>query len=351
VNRSIPLHANDDSFYFDAFGQRSKTLTRVIRASAPSNIALIKYWGKRNTKLNLPLTSSFSVSLTEMCSWTTVQESNTGEDQWDIHGDPSKSQKLLEVARDVTGDRRPLSISIQNTFPGGAGLASSASSMASLARALNVFLADGALSIQTLATWSRQGSGSSVRSLLPGYVLWEAGVAPEGEDCLVKPAFSVEQLPLSVVVCVVNDQPKPIGSTAAMERCRDTSPNYQAFHDRNPADLSVAMEAVAGGDFAALADVAESNCLAMHDVMHKATPAIDYFLPGTHAAIAKVRELRASGVDCFFSIDAGPNVKICCPPTNQAAIAEACESLPGVKFILKDEVCGSLPAIEVEDGE
>lgn len=321
---------------------------RRVRASAPSNIALIKYWGKRNTALNLPLTSSFSVSLTEMCSWTTVSLSDTDQDQWDIMGDPSKAERLLALARKATGDSRPLSIAIENTFPGGAGLASSASSMASLARALNVFLADGALDVNELASWSRQGSGSSVRSLLPGYVLWEAGVAPEGEDCLVKEAFSAAHMPLSLVVCVVNDQPKPIGSTKAMERCRDTSPNYEAFHEHNDAHLKEAMAAVETKDFARLAAIAETNCLAMHDVMHKATPPIDYFLPGTHESIALVRSLREDGVSCFFSIDAGPNVKIFCPPEEQAKVKEACDSLQHVKSLLMDQACISLPDVIIE---
>lgn len=318
----------------------------MIRACAPSNIALIKYWGKRNTKLNLPLTSSFSVSLTEMCSWTTVEASTTGEDVWEIEGDPSKAERLLALARKATGNTQPLRISIRNTFPGGAGLASSASSMASLARGLNAFLADGSLSVNELASWSRIGSGSSVRSLLPGYVLWEAGTEPNGEDCLVKPAFSAEHMPMALVVCVVDDRPKPIGSTAAMERCRDTSPNYQAFHDANDADLQEALAAVQERDFARLGRVAEANCLAMHDVMHQAQPPVNYFQPATHASIAMVRTLREEGIPCFFSIDAGPNVKVFCPPEHQSAVEAACRTLTGLKNILMDRVSVSLPEIE-----
>lgn len=318
----------------------------MIRACAPSNIALIKYWGKRHTKLNLPLTSSFSVSLTEMCSWTSVEEAAGKEDVWEIMGDPSKATRLLALAREATGDTRPLKISIRNTFPGGAGLASSASSMASLARALNAFLADDALPIDVLAGWSRIGSGSSVRSLLPGYVLWEAGVAPEGEDCIVKQAYDVSQLPLALVVCVVDDRPKPIGSTAAMERCRDTSPNYQAFHDKNDADLAEALAAVEAKDIMRLGTIAEANCLAMHDVMHQAQPPVDYFQPGTHAAIAAVRKMRDDGIPCFFSIDAGPNVKVFCPPEAQADVRAICEKIEGLKSILTDQVCAALPPIE-----
>lgn len=310
----------------------------MIKVSAPSNIALVKYWGKRDRALNLPLTSSLSITLRSLISEATVEESRTSDDEWDIMGDPSKSQRVLAAARKDTEDYRPLKLSIVNHFPSGAGLASSASSMAALALALSKFLGGGDVSLDTVATWSRLGSGSSVRSLLPGYVLWEAGTSPGGEDCLVRQLHPASHLPLSLVVCVVNDQPKPIGSTAAMERCRDTSPNYQEFHERNGEDLLIAQEAIAKGDLKTLGEVAEANCLAMHDVMHKAKPPVDYFMPGTHSAIALTRQLRQDGVPCFFTIDAGPNVKIFCAPDYHDQVAAACRTLPGLVGVLEDKL-------------
>ncbi len=310
----------------------------MIKVSAPSNIALIKYWGKRDRALNLPLTSSLSITLSSLISEATVEESTGSEDLWDIMGDPSKSQRVLAAARKDLGDHRPLKISIVNHFPSGAGLASSASSMAALALALSQFLGSGEVPLQQIATWSRLGSGSSVRSLLPGYVLWEAGTDPEGKDCLVRQLHPASHLPLSLVVCVVNDQPKHIGSTAAMERCRDTSPIYDGFHQRNDADLQLAQEALVQGDLLTLGRVAEANCLAMHNVMHQAIPPVDYFMPGTHEAIALTRQLRANGVPCFFTIDAGPNVKIFCSPEYQEVVSQACRALPGLVGILEDRL-------------
>jgi len=96
---------------------------------------------------------------------------------------------------------------------------------------------------------------------LPGYVLWKAGADEEGRDCVVEQAFAASQLPLALVVCVVDDQPKPIGSTAAMERCRDTSPNYQAFHDQNDAHLAEAMAAVQTADLPRLGAIAAAECI------------------------------------------------------------------------------------------
>ena len=317
----------------------------TLYASAPSNIALVKYWGKRETRQNLPLTSSFSVTLDRMRTWVAIDESK--EDRWTLHGDPKKAMRVLEEARRSTGQTSALSIHLQNDFPSGAGLASSASSMAALAFALDHALTGGKTPLREVARWARLGSGSAVRSLYGGYVLWHAGHDAEGRDCYAETRFEASAMPLSLVVCVANDQPKPIGSTAAMERCRDTSPRYEAFHARNPLDIESALAAVQQKDLHALARISEENCLAMHEVMHTATPPIDYFLEGTHAAIAAVRKLREeAGIPCFFTIDAGPNVKVFCPPAFQAPITEALRNLQGIKHLLHDQLAPTAARLE-----
>lgn len=265
-----------------------------------------------------------------------MEEISGTSDEWDIVGEPGKSKRVLEAARQASGDRRSLRIRIHNHFPSGAGLASSASSMAALALALSRSLGTRDFPLQQIATWARLGSGSSVRSLLPGYVLWHAGTREDGQDCVIEQRFTPSDLPLSLVVCVVNDKTKPIGSTTAMERCRDTSPLYPGFHQRNAGDLQRAIQAIGQRDVLALGEVAEENCLAMHEVMHRAVPPIDYFLPGTHQAMALTRQLRMDGVPCFFSIDAGPNVKIFSPPEYHMRVVQACRTLSGLVGILED---------------
>lgn len=310
----------------------------ALYASAPSNIALVKYWGKRNTQHNLPLTSSFSVTLEAMRTWVAISPLSEGPDQWALYGNPKKAARVLAEARAFTHNHQPLAISIHNDFPSGAGLASSASSMAALAFALNLVLNDGQTPHAEVARWARLGSGSAVRSLYPGFVLWEAGQDPDGHDCIAQSRFPAAQLPLDLIACVVDDRTKPIGSTEAMERCRDTSPIYGQFHARNPADLQRALLAVQHQDLHALGQVSEDNCLAMHEVMHQAQPPVNYFQDGTHAAIATVRTLRKQGLPCFFTIDAGPNVKVLCPPAYTPTIREALQRTAGVTRLLLDRV-------------
>ncbi len=309
-----------------------------VTATAPSNIALVKYWGKRDKELNLPLTSSFSVSLSEMNSTATIEESPTNEDIWEIYGNPNKAKRVLEAARLSTQDRRPLKISITNNFPSGAGLASSASSMAALAKALNLFLAKGEMSLDTISHWARVGSGSAVRSLHKGFVLWEAGSDDFGEDCLAHTAFEASHFPLALTVCVVDDRPKPISSTQAMEISRKTSPLYDRFHEQNADYIEKVIQAVREKNFDILTEVSEANCQAMHAVMRTSNPSIDYFQIGTNKAIECVLRMRRQGIPCFFSIDAGPNVKIFSPPEYADVVFQNCRQLKDLRKVLRDFV-------------
>ena len=224
-----------------------------------------------------------------------------------------------------------------NSFPTGAGLASSASSMAALATALGAFLGPG-VPAGELARWARLGSGSAVRSLSGGYVRWEPGSDPGGADCEAVTVVPAGRMPLDVLAAVVEDRPKPVGSTEAMERCRLTSPAYGEFQQRTAADVAGAIAALEAADLAALGRLAEANCLRMHEVLRLARPPIEYFLPVTRSVIDAVRRLEIGGCPCFFTVDAGPNVVVFAAPGVGETVAAALEALPGVLRVFRDRV-------------
>ena len=313
---------------------------KIGRGRAASNIALVKYWGKRDISLNLPQSSSFSITLNSLYSVAEVSESPDGEDHLLIRGNPNKAKRLLLAARKFTGDRRPLRIKIENNFPTAAGLASSASSMAALALALRDFWSrEYQIPFAELTKWARLASGSAVRSLLSGYVLWRAGSRADGSDSSVEQLFPPQHFPLSLIACIVRSKPKEIGSTEAMEHCRKTSPFYWEFHRRIESDLERAISAVAERDIWRLGAVAEENCLAMHRAIRESRPPIDYLLPESRGLIDFVRELREKrGVPCFFTIDAGPNVKIFTLPRHKEELLALCRERPEVEQILTDDI-------------
>lgn len=305
------------------------------RVFAPTNVALIKYWGKRDPLQNLPRSSSLSATLSSLGSYATVEFSD--RDEIIVEGDPIRAKRVLMAARAFTGNLVHLRIWIENTMPTGAGLASSASSMAALALALARLLGPD-IPEEEIERWARLGSGSAVRSLYPGYVLWEAGKAPDGSDCRAYSVIPPNHLPLGLVVCIVDDRPKSVDSTTAMERCRLTSPLFDQFHSSIPLEIAAMLKALRSRDLNAIARIAERNSLAMHEVMRAAIPPIDFIGQASLEVIAMVRALREQGVACFFTIDAGPNVKVFTPIENLSTVKSACATLSGVKRLLVDRV-------------
>jgi diphosphomevalonate decarboxylase len=135
-------------------------------------------------------------------------------------------------------------------------------------------------------------------------------------------------------VAITAQGEKAIGSTAAMERTALTSPYYQGWLNSVPVDLAEARSAVAARDLATLGAVAERSALRMHACALAADPHILYWNPATVAAMATVKGLRAAGTSAFFTIDAGPHVKVLCETSDAAHVQAALAATPGVMRVL-----------------
>lgn len=302
-------------------------------AKAQPNIALIKYWGKRDTIRNLPAVGSISITLADLYTTMSVDfDTSLGSDVLVVNG-ADNSSMLPRVSRclsSVVGaERDHARIESEGNFPIAAGLASSASAFAAL-----VVAADAAAGRENtraqLASLAGQASGSAARSLLGGF----AELRNAGDDIVVSELCGPDDWPLRVVVAVTATGPKPVGSTEAMEVSRNTSPFYDRWIEQQDADLVEARAAIAGRDFARLASVAEHNCLKMHSVMWGSRPPMIYWNSITLACMQTIRELQAAGVAVFFTIDAGPQVKAVCEPAATAAVQQALAGTPGVEQVL-----------------
>ena len=102
--------------------------------------------------------------------------------------------------------------------------------------------------------------------------------------------------------------------SSEMKTSEETSPYFPAWVSSTAEDFQMALNAIEARDFEQLADLSEASCLKMHGVMQSSQPPMIYWRPATLACIHAVRELRASGVPVFFTIDAGPQVKAVCLP-------------------------------------
>ena len=127
---------------------------------------------------------------------------------------------------------------------------------------------------------------------------------------------------------------KEIGSRSGMTRSATSSPYYAAWVAGQPPDLAAARIAIRGRDFAALAEVAEHNCLKMHAAALAANPPLVYWNGATVECLHAVRRLRARGVPVFFTIDAGPQLKAVCLPGARAEVERSLRGVPGVLELL-----------------
>jgi diphosphomevalonate decarboxylase len=316
--------------------------TRAVVARAHSNIALIKYWGKRDAALNIPAVGSISLTLDALSTETSVAfQSGLAADEFRLDGeraDPARVSRLLDLVRERVGIAEHAVVSSTNDFPTGAGLASSASGFAALAVAASAAAlsrsGDTAQKMpddRELSILARRGSGSAARSLFGGVVELHRGSRADGLDSFAEPLLAPSDWPLTAVVAITDPEAKLVNSTAGMGESALSSPFYRAWVDTAEGDLSEARTAIAARDFERLGELTEYSCLKLHSIMLTTRPALLYWNAATVAAIHTVRELRGSGIPVYFTIDAGPQLKALCLPEHAPAVADALAAVPGVQ--------------------
>lgn len=311
--------------------------TRAATAVAGTNIALVKYWGKRDAALNLPAAGSLSLTLADMGTRTRVAfVDGLAADRVVLNGAvadaavAARVSKFLDRVRARARVDARAEVTTENSVPTAAGLASSASGFAALALAA-AHAARLDASAAELSELARLGSGSAARSIFGGFVEMAAGERADGRDAVAAPVAGGESFgDVRLVVAVTSAGAKAIGSTTAMDLTARTSPFYAAWIAGVPADLIEARAAIEARDLRRLGTVSERSALRMHASAMAADPGILYWNPATLAAIEAVRALRAAGTAAYFTIDAGPHVKVLCAAADAPAVEAALARAPGV---------------------
>jgi len=283
-------------------------------AFAPANIALCKYWGKRNTDLHLASTPSLSISLGSLGATTQIALSDAASDSICvnnniIHANTPFAQRLsrfLDYFRPSAATT--FSVDTHSTIPIAAGLASSACGFAALVQAIDKLFA-WHLPQSSLAILARLGSGSATRSLWQGFVEWPMGILEDGSDSFGRP-LDVYWPDLRIGLLVVDAGPKALSSGLAMQQTVRTSPFYQIWTIDQANALYEMKAAIRQRDFESLGLLTERNALGLHALMLTANPPILYSNAQTLTAIHQIWAYRQEGVQLFFTQDAGPNLKV-----------------------------------------
>ncbi|MXZ44544.1 MAG: diphosphomevalonate decarboxylase [Gammaproteobacteria bacterium] len=306
---------------------------------AHPNVALVKYWGKRDELEKIPASPSLSITLGGLETRTSVTEASA--DTVVINGKTIADQKILQWLGWVRHqyDIPRLKIDSSNNFPTNCGFASSSSGFAAMAVGINE-LCRLDLNLVSLARVTRFGSASAVRSLLSGYVTMH----PDTEECAPVQLVAPEYWELSVVAAVTSTEPKPTSSTSGMARTVATSPFFEKWVDSTSDDFERCKQAIHRRNFDLLAEISEANCYRMHALMMSTDPPLRYWSAGTMNAIDTIERLRHDRVPVFFTSDAGPQIKAICPPEVLPTVRRALEDTDGVLSTLESDI-GNAPTL------
>ncbi|GAB1607285.1 diphosphomevalonate decarboxylase-like [Argonauta hians] len=306
------------------------TTMHLVTCAAPVNIAIIKYWGKRDEKLILPLNSSLSITLScsQLQAKTTVAVSKDFEKSrmWlngvEQNTDNPRVQNIIQKIkhgafqsnRQQNGQTLPedmlhwnLHICSENNFPVAAGLASSAAGYACLASAMaDLFQVEGDLS-----SIARLGSGSACRSMYGGFVEWDLGHCADGSDSISRQVAPFDHWPeLRCLLLVVSDQPKTVSSTVGMQNSVKTSEllrsRVECIVPRRLAELRAA---IAEKDFDKFSHICMKESNQFHAICLDTYPPICYLTEVSKQIIALVHRFNklSECIKVAYTFDAGPN--------------------------------------------
>ena len=299
-------------------------------ARAFPNIALVKYWGKRDEELILPVAGSLSLTLDSFGTTTTVSaDPSLAADEFELGGAHQHGAGLarvgafLDLVRARAGSTTYAKVTSVNEAPTGAGLASSAAGFAALATAASAVYGlptDG----PALSRLARRGSGSAARSIVPRTAIWHAGTGDA--TSFAEPVDAPE---MAMVIVTVDQSAKEVSSREAMRRTAATSPYFRPWCTSTEESLREMVAACRAGDFTRIGQITESHALRMHAVIAGCEPPIRYLRPASIAVFDAVADLRGRGVEAYATADAGPNVAVLVQPGQAETVAAELNGVAG----------------------
>ncbi len=313
---------------------------------ATPNIAVVKYWGKRDNFLNIPQNGSISVTMdNSLLTVTTVKfDSGMKKDRLVLNGreagggEVARASRVLDAIRKKAGIRTRALVVSKNNFPTGAGIASSASGFAALACA-GADAAGLKSSGKELSIFARMGSGSACRSVFGGFVEWRMGSKKDGSDSYAVQIAPASHWPaLRNVIAITDPEKKKVGSADGMEITTKTSTLYPERVKSRPKILSLMRRAILKRDLPSFLELTMRESSHMHAVMLDSFPPIIYLNDISREIMAEVHEFnRKKGKICAgYTFDAGPNAHVYTEEKYAAEVERMLRAIPGVQ---KTMVC------------
>jgi len=272
----------------------------AVNVSMPTNIALIKYMGKKDVEKNIPANASLSYTLNHLQSHVTLTPIEGEKDQWESTEPQERFIRHLDFLRKTFSIKQYFKIESKNDFPTGCGIASSASSFAALtACAIKAFGLN--LSFEEQAQLSRQGSGSSCRSFFSPFALWQ-------DTTVKKVEVPFENLIHHVIV--VSQTAKTISSSEAHRRVQ-TSALYEGRPKRAEQRLEKLLKAFQANEWEKAGRIIWQEFWDMFALFETAEYPFSYLLPESLFVLHYLKECWRNDKDGpLITMDAGPNVHV-----------------------------------------
>ena len=308
-----------------------------VEFSSPSNIAIVKYWGKHGVQL--PNNPSISLTLSRCRTTTSIEFSPSSflTTSFLFEGKDNEAFKakidkfLMSIAMDLPFlQRLHLKIESSNSFPHSSGIASSASSMSALVLCLmdieRMFLGIARISLERASYFSRLASGSACRSLFPGAALWGETSAFGGSsdsfavglDDILHPVFST----FHDTILIVSSKEKSVSSRAG-HALMDTHPEAAQRYEQARRHTEELLRILQDGDLDAFITMAEEEALMLHHLMETSNPPYRLIEDNTLQIIAAIRRFRnETKIPVGFTLDAGPNVHCLFPEEYSTQVNE-----------------------------
>ena len=322
---------------------------KSAEAIANPNIAFIKYWGDKESRLRIPANGSISMNLDNLFTRTSVNfDPALTLDELRLDGEivsglpHERVSKFLDHVRQMAGTSDYARVESENNFPTGSGIASSASAFAALSLAAST-AAGLHLGEKELSRLARRGSGSACRSVPGGFVEWQVG-----EDDASSYAFSIappDHWELNDCIAVVSQEHKDTGSSQG-HLLADSSLLQSVRVGDTSRRLDICRGAILSRDFKAFAEIVELDSNLMHAVMMTSKPRLLYWQPATLAVMQAVVEWRSKGIPVCFTIDAGPNVHVLTPGDFSSRVIANLVQIPGVTEVLSAQPGGAVRLID-----
>jgi diphosphomevalonate decarboxylase len=318
--------------YFNLKGSQYIMMSTMIgkkTANAPSNIAFVKYWGKKNDILRLPANGSISMSLSGLATTTTVEFlSSLTKDDITIDGqqieNEGKRVKIhLDRIRKLASIKTYARVVSQNSFPSSTGLSSSASGFAALTVAATK-AAGLTLSEKELSILARLGSGSACRSIPDGFVEWKDGSTDDSSYAVS--IFPPDYFDIVDIVALTNTGKKDIPTSEGMKLAH-TSPFFQTRIAGMDKKLELCKTYIKNKDVKAFGDLVEQEALNMHAVMMTSNPPLLYWTANTIALMKEIQIWRTTGLEAYFTVNTGQDIHVLCKSADAEAVVARLRTL------------------------